>query len=222
MHQLLTNGIGHTEFKETEIGRIPEGWRVVSIGGISKVVRGSTPRPAGDPRYFGGELPWITVSELTKDENIYLVETGARITEEGARRSRNIRPGTLLLGNSGFSLGVPKITKISGYINDGIAAFLDISPELDTLFMYYCLASLTQYFRFVIARGVDQPNLNTTLISKVKIQLPPLLEQKEIAEKLSAIDHKLQNEEKRLETLRFLKKGLMQDLLTGKVRVKVD
>jgi len=220
--QLLTKGVGHTKFKQTEIGEIPEEWTHMRIGEVSRVVRGSTPRPARDPRYFGGSFDWITVSELTKDRGIFLRDTSMRITEEGAKRSRRVEPGTLLLANSGFSLGVPKITQITGYINDGIAALLDLSQCVVPSFLYYCLSRLTPYLRSVVARGVDQPNLNTTLISELEIPIPPVAEQKRIADVLYSIDEKVERETEYRYKLEILRKGLMKDLLTGRVRVKVD
>lgn len=69
MVELVTRGLPgrHTRFKQTEIGEIPVEWAALAIDSLCKVVRGSTPRPARDPRFFNGtHVPWITVSEVTK------------------------------------------------------------------------------------------------------------------------------------------------------------
>jgi type I restriction enzyme S subunit len=103
-----------------------EAWVWATLDQVSVVVRGASPRPAGDPKYFGGSIPWITVGPLTADEQPYLRAVPETVTEEGRERSRYIEAGTLLLTNSGATLGVPKITLIGGCINDGVAALLDV------------------------------------------------------------------------------------------------
>jgi type I restriction enzyme S subunit len=70
--------------------------------------------------------------------------------------------------------------------------------------------------------GGAQQNLNVEMMKEILIPLPPLEEQKKIADILTSIDDSIQQEEKELEQTQNLKKSLMQDLLTGKVRVKVD
>ena len=66
------------------LGEVPAHWGLTKVGHVSKVVRGQTPRPAGDPKYFNGDfIPWITVGEITKDESIYLTSTQTMLTELG-------------------------------------------------------------------------------------------------------------------------------------------
>ena len=101
-----------------------------SIEQLADVVRGGSPRPAGDSRYFGGPVPWITVGPITADESDYLHRVPEGLTLEGKERSRYIEPQTLLLTNSGATLGVPKISLIGVCINDGVAALLDVDYPL--------------------------------------------------------------------------------------------
>lgn len=165
-----------------------DGAELVRLGEVSNVVRGSTPRPAGDPRYFGGDhIPWITVGEITKDDGVYLESTEAQLTELGASFSRQIPSGTVILSNSGWTLGVPKILRITGCANDGVAAFLDLDPRVDPLFLYFRLFGMTEYLRNVIAAGGDQPNLNTDLISKLTIPLLTLEQQAEAVAQVNAV-----------------------------------
>lgn len=159
------------------------------LADISRVVRGSTPRPAQDPRFFGGSfVPWITVGEVTKDDSPFLSATETMLTEEGSRHSRLLRKGTLVLTNSGFSLGVPKILAIDGCANDGIAAFEDLDTRVVPQFLYYRLLSLTDHFRKVVAAGGDQPNLNTTRIGEIDMLLPDTQTQHHVAMILRAAD----------------------------------
>ena len=169
----------------SELPNLPEKWLYCRLENLAEVVRGASPRPAGDPRYFGGNIPWITVAEVTKDENIYLTQVRSFVTEEGKRRSRFIKKGTFLLTNSGATLGVPKITKLSGCINDGSVAFVDI-PLTSELFLYYFLKSQTEGLRN-IDQGAAQPNLNSEIIKSIVIPLPPLAEQQEIVRRIEVL-----------------------------------
>ncbi|MDA1278371.1 MAG: hypothetical protein O2960_30625, partial [Verrucomicrobia bacterium] len=80
---------------------LPKGWKWSPLGKLSNVVRGGSPRPAGDPRYFGGDIPWITVGSITADTTPYLRAVPQTVTAAGKERSRFVERGTLLLTNSG-------------------------------------------------------------------------------------------------------------------------
>lgn len=157
---------------------VPDGWSVASLDQLSTVVRGGSPRPAGDPRYFGGSVPWITVGSITADETDYLRHANGGLTEEGKERSRFIEEHTLLLTNSGATLGVPKISLISGCINDGVAALLDVKYPLKHYLVHF-LRTRTDALRQV-NQGAAQPNLNTTIIKAMVVPLPPVEEQARI------------------------------------------
>jgi len=68
---------------------------------------------------------------------MWLTSTSTYLTREGQEHSRTLTKGTVVLTNSGFSLGVPKILAIDGCANDGVAAFLELAPSLDPRFLYY-------------------------------------------------------------------------------------
>lgn len=178
---------------ETDLPALPEGWRWATVEQLSVVIRGSSPRPAGDPRYFGGNaVPWITVGCLTADEDPYLYRVPEFLTEEGRARSRYIEPDTLLLTNSGATLGVPKITMIGGCINDGSVALLQLCYPLK-LYLYYFLTSQTKRLR-AINQGAAQPNLNTGIVKAIVVPLPPQREQQAIVEQVEqrlSIAHQL-------------------------------
>ena len=157
---------------------LPKRWVWATVDQLSVVVRGASPRPAGDPRYFGGTIPWITVGPITADQQPYLTSVPETVTEAGRERSRYIEPHTLLLTNSGATLGVPKITLIGGCINDGVAALLDVGHPLK-LYLLYFLHTRTTYLRGV-NQGAAQPNLNTSIIKAINVPLPPHDEQEQV------------------------------------------
>ena len=165
---------------------VPGSWCWVRLQDVFEISRGGSPRPAGDPRFFGGSIPWITVGEVTKDSEKYLTGTTSGLTEEGSKRSRFIKPGDLLLTNSGATLGVPKISKIRGCMNDGVAVLrLFHSFELND-FGYLYLTHQTEAFRNV-NQGMGQPNLNTPIIAGWYFPLPPLAEQRRIVAKVDQL-----------------------------------
>jgi type I restriction enzyme S subunit len=182
--------------KHTIAGVLPKDWDAKLIKSCCDVVRGASPRPAGDPRYFNGDyLPWITVADVTGKPGMYLEGTRTRLTREGADFTRHVPPETLIITNSGATLGVPKITQELSGANDGIAVFLNlkgISKEC----LFYILESKTSYFRNELAPGVGQPNLNTELLGDVAIPIPPAGEQERIVGALSAWDTVVQKTER--------------------------
>ena len=161
---------------------VPEGWVWTTVDELCDVVRGGSPRPAGDEKYYNGAIPFLKVADLTRDDGIYVYKSEHTIKEAGLKKTRLVNEGTLLLTNSGATLGVPKITTFSTTFNDGIAAFLYINKEIQ-LYLYWFLKSKTDSFR-KIDQGAAQPNLNTDLIKSMLIPLPPLTEQKRIIKEI--------------------------------------
>lgn len=216
---------GKGKYKETEapdvIGMpaLPDGWIWVNIDQLSEVIRGASPRPAGDPRYFGGNIPWITVGEITKDKKIYLTSVENFVTEEGKKASRFIEEGTFLLTNSGATLGVPKITLISGCINDGSVALLGLDDILK-LYLYFFLFTQTNKLR-QINQGAAQPNLNTTIVKRIILPLPPLAEQRrivaEVERRLSVSDKMEATITESLQKAEALRQSILKKAFEGKL-----
>ncbi|MCK7628751.1 restriction endonuclease subunit S [Shewanella sp. JNE10-2] len=157
------------------LGQVPEHWSVTKFGFISNVVRGGSPRPAGDPDLFDGDYsPWVTVAEITKDDEIYLVGTESFLTEKGSKQCRVFKRGTLLLSNSGATLGVPKILSIDANANDGVVGFEQLRVHSE--YAYFYLSTLTENLRERTKQGSGQPNLNTDIVKSIVIPLPPTCE----------------------------------------------
>lgn len=158
----------------TGLPALPEGWVWASVDQLSVVVRGASPRPAGDPRFFGGDIPWITVGSLTADDSMYLNSVTQFVTQAGKDASRFVEPGTLLLTNSGATLGVPKITNIGGCINDGSVALLDVEGQIQ-IYLYWYLRTQTTLLR-ATNQGAAQPNLNTDIVKRICVPVCPVAE----------------------------------------------
>jgi len=204
------------------IGEVPEHWSVPRIGHQCRIVRGSTPRPAGGPRYFNGtDMPWITVGEVTRAQGKYIESTEVFLTAEGVQYSRIVEPETLLLSNSGATLGVPRITRIQGCINDGSVAFLDLNNGLLRDYLYYFFESHTSIYRSE-TQGWGQPDLNTDIIGGTCIALPPNSEQGAIIAHLDTKTSEIEEGLTRIEASRERMREYRQALISAVVSWKVD
>ena len=206
------------------LGEIPEHWEVRKIGHITKVIRGASPRPAGDPLLFNGDfLPWITVKEVTNAIGRFITSTETYLTELGSFQTRVLEPETLILSNSGATLGVPRITLIRGGINDGSVAFLNLNIERD--FLYYFFTTHTNIYREE-ASGYGQPNLNTEIVKSTKVPLPSVNEQIEIIKfiekELIRFDLIINKSRQEIELLKEYKTALISEVVTGKVDVSTS
>lgn len=149
----------------------PMGWPKMKIGELARVIRGASPRPKGDPRYFGGKIPWIKISDVHKSGK-YLYECDEGVTEEGASRSVLLEPGTLILSNSA-SVGTPCILKVAGCIHDGFLAFLDLDSAIERDFLYATFLIEKGRLKSLAPAGT-QANLNTGIVKTFQIAVPPV------------------------------------------------
>ncbi|MCV6589533.1 MAG: restriction endonuclease subunit S [Marinobacterium sp.] len=208
-------------YKTTEVGVIPEDWSCVHLGELGSVVRGGSPRPAGDPKYFNGKfIPWLTVASLT---NIPISQhevhsTATMLTELGAKQSRTLEPNTLIISNSGATLGVAKILGIKCCANDGVAALINQKSGNRSFIAHY-LNTKTRELHDQVATGNGQPNLNTDLIKAIPLPFPLEEEQSAIASTLSDVDALITELEKLIAKKQAIKTATMQQLLTGKTRL---
>jgi len=228
MQDLLTKGIDEKgnirsekthKFKDSPLGRIPEEWEVVRLGDISKVKRGASPRPIDDPIFFteeGKGRAWVRIEDVVKS-NKYLTETRQYLSKLGESKSVKVDVGDFVMSICA-TVGKPIIINIPACIHDGFVVFKNLSHKVDRHFLYYLITFKEKEIAKLGQIGT-QGNLNSKIVSDFTIPLPPLSEQKRIAEILTQIDQAIEKEEKYKQKLERLKKGLMEDLLTGKVRV---
>ena len=207
------------------LGDVPEHWEVKPMRMIANVVRGASPRPAGDPRYFGGDsVPWVTVGEITKDDDVYLTETEFFLTQEGATQSNLFKSDTLIYSNSGATLGVPKVLKIDACANDGVVAFLNLKNRVQAEFLYHYLASITDSIREKVKQGSGQPNLNTDIVKDLRFGLPPSAEQKLIVARITALANEFRaltaEAQRAIDLLQERRAALISAAVTGQIDVR--
>lgn len=183
------------------------------------IVRGGSPRPAGSPEFYDGPIPFMKVADITRNNSPYVSSAEYSIKEAGLKKTRMVSANTLLLTNSGATLGVPAICTFETTFNDGIAAFLGL-PEDTLLFYYYFWTSKTSDLR-AINKGAAQPNLNTSIIGDVEIDVPSDPEKYEIVRILESLltkeEQAKETAEAVLEKIDLLKKSILARAFRGEL-----
>ena len=225
MNELLTKGIGRTEFKGSELGQIPKSWEVVSLGDllIDRPSNGVSPPETEDENH----LLSLSLGCLTKDgfslvqtkmvekrknfESSLLVDKDFLISRSNTRQ---------LVGLVGIIRGLP-----AGFIYPDLMMRLTTSDKVKKEFLEYLMLSPShRQLISNLAQGTSDTmvKLNSQSVRQIPIQLPSLTEQKEIVHILTSIKNRILTQTQKLSQTQSLKKSLMQDLLTGKVRVMVN
>ena len=213
LHDLLTFGIERTDRKEKRINKS----KYKPIKHFAKVRRGASPRPIDNPAYFGGQVGWVRISDVTS-ANKYLKKTTQYVSPLGESLSVRVDKGDLVMSICA-TIGRPVIIDMPACIHDGFVQLYDLKG-IDIHFLYYTL----QFSEKALERKGQpgtQVNLNSTIVEEFIVYYPDITEQKKIGKMLTAIDDQLNNEIGYLQKLQQLKSGLMGDLLSGRKKVKV-
>jgi type I restriction enzyme, S subunit len=181
-------------------------WKEVKLGSISKIRRGSSPRPIIDYMSNNG-MPWVKIADATESDSRYISKTKEFIKQEGVRNSVIVNKGDLILSNSGTA-GLPKFMEITACIHDGWQVFSDLNG-IEKEYLYYSLI----YIRTFLLHGANDStmkNLTLDMVRDAKINLPPLSTQKKIAHILSTLDDKIELNRKMNQTLEEMAQTLFK------------
>lgn len=199
--------------------KIPKDWEVKRIGKMTKTLAGGTPSTS-NVAFWGGEIKWMSSGELNL-KKVYDVE--GRITELGLKSSstRILPPYCVLIGlaGQGKTRGTVAMNMIELCTNQSVAAILP-APDFSEEYLYYNLDFRYDELRQLSTGDGGRGGLNLNIINSVQIPLPPLSEQKAIAKVLSTSDAVIHAIEKLIAQKELRKKWLMQQLLTGKIRLR--
>jgi type I restriction enzyme S subunit len=218
MQDLLTKGIGHSEFKEFRLVNkkvsIPNLWKVSELENFITIKNGYSPSKFNFVE--NGKYPFMKVDDMNyaykyiNNAKLYFDETKYKMAE----------PYTIIFPKRGAAIKTNKINILieRAYYDTNIMG-VRTNNNLETEFLYYFLDYLGLW-KFADTTSI--PQINNKHIYPLLIPVPPLHEQKKIATIISSVDKKIQKEQEKKEKLEKLKKGLMQKLLTGEKRVKVD
>lgn len=232
LHDLLTKGLdengelrdpeNHPEqFKDSPIGRVPEAWDIVKTSDIFNVSSGATPSRRQAERFFGGNIPWVKTLDLNED---WIDRTDEKITRLAvAETSCKIVPKSTLLiamyggweqiGRTGMA-GMPCAT------NQAICTLEPKEDQIDPEFFMFAFQHLRTNWKKIAASTRKDPNITKTDVETFALPFPnDHGEQRHIARKIRSSIYRIQSEQSFFKKLLKMKNGLMDDLLTGRVRV---
>ena len=203
MNELLTKGIGHKEFKDSELGRIPKSWGVSLIGEICKV--GTGKRDTQNKTKYG-KYPFFVRSQTIERIDSYAFDGEAILTA-----GDGVGTGKVFHYVNGRFDFHQRVYKLSDFRGGALGKFL-----------YYCFSSrfLKQVQQFSARGSVESVRME--MITGMAIPLPSIQEQSKIVDCIAAIETNISLGKQKLSQTQSLKKSLMQDFLTGKVRVTVN
>lgn len=226
MQQLFTKGIGHTKFKKTKLGEIPEEWEVVKIKNSTiELIDGDRGVNYPKQQDFSPEGYCLFLSAKNVSKNGFLFNELSFVSKEKdeSLRKGKLERGDIILtsrgtvGNVAYYDGDIPFENIR--INSGML-IIRHGKQFDPVFLYKYFSSPQMKEKYLsMGSGSAQPQLPVGSFELTEIIVPLINEQQEIAEVLSAVDEKISINKKLKTKLVLLKKGLMQDLLSGKVRV---
>ncbi|MFL0270110.1 restriction endonuclease subunit S [Candidatus Clostridium radicumherbarum] len=221
IQRLLTNGIKHTEFKKTEIGDIPVEWDIKEVGGITSFVgSGITPK-GGQKVYLDDGIAFIRsqnvlVNKLSTEDIAYISE---EINEKMKRTE--VFNGDVLLNITGASIGRCALVPNGfgrGNVNQHVC-ILRLNQGHGEYLVQVMNSKVVKDQIDSFNGGSSREGLNFQQVRHIQVPYPPLEEQKQIANILSSLDNNIEGYENKKNKLEEVKKGIMQQLLTGKVRV---
>ncbi|CAN2046859.1 type I restriction enzyme, S subunit [Candidatus Magnetomoraceae bacterium gMMP-1] len=204
-------------YKKTEVGVIPEDWEVKNLGEIGSFSKGIGIKK---DQSNSGNIPCVRYGELYTRHNDFIKQFYSFISEEVSQTSKKLETGDILFAGSGETK--EEIGKCSAFINDFEAYaggdIVILSPfNISSLFLGFLLNSANiQKQKASRGQGDAVVHISASQLKQIKIPLPPLPEQKAIAEVLSDTDNLIQALEKRIAKKRLIKQGAMQKLLTPK------
>jgi type I restriction enzyme, S subunit len=184
--------------------------RDVELEELTRIVRGSSPRPKGDSRYYGGPIPRLLIADITRDGK-YVTPQLDSLTEEGGKLSRPMPKGSLVLAISG-SYGVPAFLAVDACIHDGFIGFRDVSAAVALEYLYMVMLFRRPYFDEVV-KDSGLKNLTTEHLKRLVVPLPSLAEQHRVVAKVDALMALCDQLEASLTTTTTTRSRLLEALL---------
>ena len=193
--------------------KIPEGWSVKKVNDIGRVITGSTP-PMSCSENYGGTFCWATAQDF---KGKYITDTVVKLSSKGKELSRILPVGSVLV-TCIASIGLNAIAKIEMATNQQINAII-VNKNNNNEFVYYQICQNVNVLRKYAGAG-GMLILPKGEFEKISFIFPPLPEQEKIAGILSCWDDGIEKLSALIEKKKIQKKALMQQLLTGKHRLK--
>ncbi|WP_345860162.1 restriction endonuclease subunit S [Shewanella algae] len=197
-----------------ELDALPEGWCLTTLENVADWGSGGTPSRK-EASYYGGTVPWVKTGDLGPK---ILYESSEYISELGVQNSsaKLFPKGAVAIAMYGATIGKTSILGIDATTNQACGVAKPVSGLTFSGFLYYFL--LNEKDRFIAkGKGGAQPNISQALLKEHEIVLPPLAEQKVIADKLDTLLAQVESTKARLERIPDILKRFRQSVLTAAV-----
>ena len=213
MEDLFTKGIGHTKFKDSELRKIPESWVVKELQEIASVDRGKfSHRPRNDAKFYNGSYPFIQTGDVVSSK-VFIDNFSQSLNEKGYSVSRQFPKGTIVM-TIAANIGDVGILSFDSCFPDSLVGITANDNVVDNGYLYYFLYTQKEYLNRIATQSA-QKNINLQKLNPLNVIVPPIDEQKKISSSLLVLDEKISIYRDKKLQLRRVKKGLMQDLLSG-------
>ncbi len=210
--------VGVEEFEEREIGRIPRGWRVRTVGEVLKVVGGSTPSTK-EPRYWeAGIHCWATPKDLSGARSPALLDTERHITEEGiAQISSRLLPKRTVLLSSRAPVGYTAMTFVESAVNQGFIAI----PPSDGIPNEFVLFWLREHLGLIKghAGGTTFAEISKRAFRPLPMVIPPRPLLAEFEQAAGPMLDLIAAKDRETEVLAAIRDALLPKLISGEIRV---
>jgi type I restriction enzyme S subunit len=216
MQRLFTHGLRGEPLKDTAIGQMPESWDVSHLSGVAHLARGRfTHRPRNEPRFYGGETPFVQTGDVVRSQGLITKYTQT-LNAEGVAISRVFPKGTLLI-TIAANIGFTGILDFDSACPDSLVG---ITPNktMDPSFLAYFLQLQQPEMDRQAPKGT-QKNINIQFLQPWPVVVPHPDEQRDIAAALATIDRKLAHHLKKRAALNDLFQATLHQLMTAQIRV---
>lgn len=197
------------DYKESEVGKIPVHWEIRQLSEIGEIVSGGTPNTKIE-EYWNGNIPWITPKDLSGFTDRYIYSGERNITELGLENSSaKLLPRNTVLFSSRAPIGYVALAGDNLATNQGFKSIICDDKKAYPLFIYYLLKSKKNDIEN-IAGGSTFKEVSGKVMKEFKVQIPPLTEQKAIANILSTLDEKIETNNQINEKLEEMAQALFK------------
>lgn len=193
-------------------------WEQHKLGDVAKIIGGGTPNTK-IPAYWNGTINWYTPVEIGK--KIYINESQRKITLDGLKHSSaKLLPKNSVLFTSRAGIGKMAILGEEATTNQGFQSIIPIAKELDSYFLF-SLSNQLKYYGETHGAGSTFTEISGKELAKFKLILPKLNEQKIISKLIMMMDKLISLQQRKLEFLKEIKKGLLQKMFADKSKFPI-
>jgi|LSQX01.3.fsa_nt_gb type I restriction enzyme S subunit len=208
------------EFIDSELGKIPKGWRVISIEDISQnIICGKTP-PTKKKENYGDQMPFITIPDM--NSHVYVTETKRSLSEKGIKTQlHKTLPANSVLVSCIATPGLVALTSEESQTNQQINSII-CKETISCLYLFLCMKNYSNEIKNLGSSGSTILNLNKTQFSKIRLILPTKNILDRFHQKVEQLFNYILQCQRQAQMLKGIRDALLPKLMSGEVRVPIE